>query len=241
MAMGFATSANLAEDHSVILSTAEAEAPLAALSADSPVLALAVPRTTAEMDVSAAPAMPITQSDRARSRSPRSHQTDATAITPPSNHRSGVPVALPAEKALHVSQQVESPRDSLQTYKEIDLDRWVAKVVGKSAQGSPTICIYDEKAGCAPRFRLYDQGECGTIVFPLEHKDGWSEKPAFMSGADSSKKTESLDLTITLEGGQLEAMRSIEAWCKKTAVEKSVEFFGKRVTAAEAEIMWIVY
>jgi hypothetical protein len=136
----------------------------------------------------------------------------------------------------HKNLRKEEP--SLRTYRQIDMSQWTAKIVGKSAQGSPTICIYDEVSGSTPRFCLYDNDECGTLVFPLEHKDGWGEKPAFMSGSESSKKVESLDLTITLEGEQLQHLRRIETWCKKMALEKSAEWFGKKCNASEIDVMF---
>jgi hypothetical protein len=159
---------------------------------------------------------------RSRSRSPRRSEVAA-------------PMAMPLGP---LEPAVDSPRDSFRTYKQIDMNHWTAKVVGKSAQGSPTICIYDDTTGTSPRFCLYDNDECGTLVFPLEHKDGWSEKPSFMSGSESSKKVESLDLTITLEGEQLQHMRRIETWCKQMALEKSAEWFGKKCNASEIDVMF---
>lgn len=123
------------------------------------------------------------------------------------------------------------------TYAEIDPLKWVAKQVGKSAMGSPTICIYDNTTRTAPIFCLYKDDECGTLVFPLEPRKD-AERPAFMTGAEPSKKVESLDLITTLEGDQLAMARSVDEWAKKQALEFSREWFGRTCTATEIDVMY---
>ncbi len=125
------------------------------------------------------------------------------------------------------------------SYSCVDLGKWITKQVGKSPQGSPTICIYDQTTRMTPVFCLYEKNseECGTLVFPLEpHKD--AQRPAFMSGGEPQKKVESLDLITTLEGAQLEFVKSVDDWCKAQALHNSKEWFGRVCTAAEIDVMY---
>lgn len=125
----------------------------------------------------------------------------------------------------------------VQTYAEIDPEKWVAKQVGKSSMGSPTICIYDNATRTSPIFCLYKDDECGTLVFPLEPRKD-AEKPAFMTGAEPTKKVESLDLITTLEGDQLAMMRTIDEWAKKQAMDNARDWFGRNCSATEIDVMY---
>jgi hypothetical protein len=129
------------------------------------------------------------------------------------------------------------PAPRVQTYAELEPQKWVAKQVGKSAMGSPTICIYDSATKTAPIFCLYKDEECGTLVFPLEPRKD-AEKPAFMTGAESAKKVESLDLITTLEGDQLAMMRTIDEWVKKQAMDNAKDWFGRNCSPTEIDVMY---
>lgn len=123
------------------------------------------------------------------------------------------------------------------TYADLNPCKWTAKQVGKSPMGSPTICIYDDATRTAPIFCLYKDEECGTLVFALEARKD-AEKPAFMTGAEPTKKVESLDLTMTLEGDQLATMRSVDEWAKKQAMDNAKEWFGRACSVTEIDVMY---
>ena len=169
------------------------------------------------MSASAATTPPGQECDRARSRSPRRLASSASS-----------------EVVL-----TESAASGYVSYSGVDFRKWVCKQVGKSSQGSPTICIYNEATKRAPIFCLYEKNsdECGTIIFPLEpHKD--AQRPAFMTGSDPWKKVESLELVTSLEEAQVEFVKRVDAWCKTQALEHSKEWFGRACTAAEIDLMY---
>jgi len=110
-------------------------------------------------------------------------------------------------------------------------------MVGKNQMGSPTVCVYDSTTRESPLFCLYKGDECGTLVFSLEPRKD-AERPAFMTGGDTSKKVEGLDLSITLEGEQLEFVRSADERCKQLALENSKDWFGRTCTSTEIDVMY---
>lgn len=147
------------------------------------------------------------------------------------------------ELSRDVGEVDEVPEEIKQTsypsYSDLDPNQWIAKQVGKSSQGAPTICIYDSTSRASPAFCLYDKNsdQCGSIVFPLEpHKD--AVRPSFMTGAEPTRKVESLDLTMTIEDKQLAFLRKVDEWCKKQAFENSKEWFGRSCTSTEIEVMY---
>jgi len=146
--------------------------------------------------------------------------------SPPRGARS-VEIATPAPPAAPV----------IPSYSALEPEKWVAKQVGKNALGAPTICIYDNATRTAPIFALYEGEECGTLVFPLEpHKD--AQRPAFMTGGEPTRKVESLDLITTLEGEQVKAVKAIDDWCKKQALENSKDWFGRTCSPTEIDVMY---
>ena len=166
------------------------------------------------------------QAHRGRSRSPRRDTAQRPAAEAEKN--ATAPIApiylLPA---------------SYPSYAEVRPGNWISKQVGKSSQGAPTVCIYDSTTRSSPVFCLYEKNsdQCGTIVFPLEpHKD--AVRPSFMTGAEPTRKVESLDLTMTIEEDQLRFVREVDEWCKKQAFENSKEWFGRACSATEIEVMY---
>jgi len=146
--------------------------------------------------------------------------------SPPRGARSAE-IAAPAPPAAPV----------IPSYSVLDPAKWVAKQVGRNALGAPTICIYDNATRTAPIFALYEGEECGTLVFPLEpHKD--AQRPAFMTGGEPTRKVESLDLITTLEGEQVKAVKAIDDWCKKQALENSKDWFGRTCSPTEIDVMY---
>lgn len=140
-------------------------------------------------------------------------------------------------------QQFAAPASRIEAYTEINSAKWVARHVGHSATGSPTICIYDVVTRTAPIFCLFQNDECGTLVFPLEpskhgEKRKHGEKPIFMTGAEPIRKVESLDLTITLEGEQLQCLRQIDEWCKKQALDNCKDWFGRNCSSTDIDVMY---
>lgn len=123
------------------------------------------------------------------------------------------------------------------TYTAVQPSQWIARQVGKSAMGSPTICVYDNQTRTTPMFCLYEGDECGTLVFPLEPRKE-AEPPAFMTGGVSTKKVESLELVTTLEGKQLDFVKSVDEWVKKQALENSREWFGRKCSPTEIDVMY---
>lgn len=160
---------------------------------------------------------------RERSRSPKRQSAEAPAEGLENNSTVG-----PVQGGSGVCVPV---------YTNVDPSKWVAKQVGKSAAGSPTICIYDNQTRTTPLFCLYKGSECGTLVFPLEPRKD-AERPAFMTGAEPTKKVEALDLIITLEGEQLEFARKVDAWCKEQALANSKDWFGRMCTETELDVMY---
>lgn len=195
---------------------------------------------------------PASEDAKTRSRSPRRadgagerRDQDLAYTVPPTSAHGG---ATGAEPSAHVlaggspRHQSESPREEaagarIPLYSEVNPGGWVARVVGKNSMGSPTICIYDNVTRTTPEFCLYKGDECGTLVFQLEPRKD-AERPAFMTGAEPTKKVESLDLTITLEGDQLAFARQVDERCKKMALDNSREWFGRTCTATEIDVMY---
>ena len=69
--------------------------------------------------------------------------------------------------------------------------------------------INDQRTLASPTFRLYAHGEGGTIIFPVTpSKD--AEPPAFLTGVVLKRKLQTLELYVTLEGEQLEAVQRID-------------------------------
>ena len=127
--------------------------------------------------------------------------------------------------------------EDVMPYSRMNCTQWTAKQVGRTNLGSPQVCIYDSNTRTAPRFCLYQGTECGTIVFALEpRKDG--DKPAFITGAEPTRKVESLDLHITLEGQQLEFLQSVDDWVKKHAQDNAKDWFGRTCSETEIDVMY---
>jgi hypothetical protein len=103
--------------------------------------------------------------------------------------------------------------------------------------GSPNINIYEMTSKDTPEFRLYSGSEWSTIMFPVEPSKQ-QDLPSFMSGQTPTRKVESLDLNVSLEGQQLEFQQRVDAWVKRMAQANSKEWFGRQCGETEVDLMY---
>lgn len=136
-----------------------------------------------------------------------------------------------AAAAPHPKRAAGEP---VRCYRDVDLSTWVTRVRNKNAHGSPNVTIFSD-VGPRPEVALsHRDDECCTFPFKLDLEPGnGAQPPAFLSGAESTRMTEGLDLQIVLTPEQAAFVAQVDEWAKGQALLNCREWWNKNFSAAE--------
>lgn len=123
------------------------------------------------------------------------------------------------------------------TYMDIDpAMSWITKIMGKNNYSGPNISVFTQNG--APRFAFFTVDEPRErFAFKMD-LEPQNNPPSFLTGLSSTKTTEGLDMSITLNENQKAFLYKVEEWIKMEAVTHSKEWFGREFDKSGIEAMY---